>query len=104
MLARPFASDTVIARDTCRLKCSVVANVAAGPDPGDRAAAAPSGRKGAGRDAVIVGTHGAYRKGWRNASPALSRGTGNTSTLEVPLSATTICVSSESWSHSSETV
>src|SRR4051812_49117429 len=29
MLARPFASDTVIARDTCRLKCSVVANVAA---------------------------------------------------------------------------
>src|SRR3954469_7089027 len=45
MLARPFASDTVIARDTCRLKCSVVANVAAGPDPGARAAAAPSGRK-----------------------------------------------------------
>ena len=74
-----------------------------------RAIRSQSGRcsvrpEGAGRDAVIVGAHGAYRKGWRNASPALSRGTGNTSKVEVPLSATTICVSSESWSHSSETV
>lgn len=58
MLARPFASDTVMARDTCRLKCSVVANVAACPAP--LAAACASGRKAGGRDAVIGGAHGAY--------------------------------------------
>src|SRR3954453_11959941 len=45
MLARPFASDTVTARETCRLKCSVVTNVAAGPDAGARAAAGASGPK-----------------------------------------------------------
>jgi hypothetical protein len=38
------------------------------------------------------------------ASPALSPGTENTSTLEVPLSATMIWVSPESRFHSSETV
>jgi len=31
MLARPFASETVATRAVCRLKCSVVANVTAGP-------------------------------------------------------------------------
>ena len=36
--------------------------------------------------------------------PAFSPGTGNTSRLEAPLSATTIWVSPESRSHSSETV
>ena len=48
---------------------------------------------GSRRDALIVGAHGAYLKGWRNASPAFSPATGNTSTLEAPLSATTIWVS-----------
>src|SRR5215217_6220912 len=33
MLARPLASETVSARAVCRLKCSVVANVAAAPWP-----------------------------------------------------------------------
>ena len=86
MLARPFASDTVSARAVCRLKCSVVANVAAGPAPGPRAAAGASGSDGPRRDAMIVGAHGAYLKGWRNASPAFSPTTGNTIRLEVPLS------------------
>jgi hypothetical protein len=31
MLARPFDSETVVARAVCRLKCSVVATVTAGP-------------------------------------------------------------------------
>src|SRR4051795_6269003 len=49
MLARPFASDTVIARDTCRLKCSVVASVAAvlTPEP-ERPLLRPAGRRGSG--------------------------------------------------------
>jgi hypothetical protein len=51
----------------------------------------------------MVGSHGAYLNGCRNASPAFSPGTGNTSTLEAPLSATTIWVWPESRSHSSET-
>jgi len=32
--------------------------------------------------------HGAYLKGWRNASPAFSAATGNANMLELPLSAT----------------
>src|SRR3954452_17779112 len=38
------------------------------------------------------GAHGAYLKGWRNASPAFSAAMGNASTLEAPVSATTIWV------------
>src|SRR5436190_16596188 len=37
MLARPFASEIVPARAVCRLKCSVVAKVTAGPKRSPRA-------------------------------------------------------------------
>src|SRR3954453_21108260 len=43
MLARPFDSETVSARAVCRLKCSVDANVAAGPAPAPPVAAGASG-------------------------------------------------------------
>src|SRR4051812_44080266 len=62
MLARPFASETVIARAVWRLKCSVVANVAANPtrpprscasagwaDDGDGAVVISSGDRSQGR-------------------------------------------------------
>ena len=100
MLARPLASDTVMARDT--LQVEVLRGRV-------RCACAAGGRKGvrledARADATIVGAHGAYLKGWRNASPAFSPTTGNTIRLEVPLSPTTIWVSPVFRSHSSETV
>src|SRR5919199_940265 len=88
-------AETVRQRRSARL-ASVVRSLSRGP----RVSAAADGELGR----CVGSAHCAYLNGWRDASPALAPGTGNTSRLSSRMSATTIWVSPVSRSHSSETV
>src|SRR3954451_1137020 len=87
MLARPLASETVTARAVCRLKCSVVANVAAGPRRWPRVAASAPGvgppplpedrfttSSAAAEFTARTGTDGGTRRPRQRLGPARRRG------------------------------
>src|SRR4051812_1228502 len=75
---------------------SVVRSLSRAP----RVSAAADGEPGR----CVGSAHCTYLNGWRNASPALAPGTGNTSRLSSRMSATTIWLPPVFRSHSSETV
>lgn len=109
MLARPFASATVIARAVCRLK--LLGRCEGGG--GSSCCGLEVEEIGRGRawsegpvcEAVVpVNSHGPYLNGRRNASPAAALGTAKTSWVALRISATTIWVSPVSRLHSSETL